>query len=295
MAVVEGTPVYEVAVVGAHGFLGAAVMRAALAAGIKAIGFTMEEPLIAEGVLDERARDVSSVIWCASRINPRVLVDHPELAAADSADLARALDAYGHLAKPPRFVNFSSGGTVYGPPETPPFHERQSVHPVNDYGRAKRDLELQLAASAPDSVTLRVANAYGPGQRPAPGQGVLAHWFEAVLAGEPLHLFGNPQDTRDYVYVGDIARAALAAHAAASPPQIVNVGSGLPTTLDELLDVFVTVVAPHQPEVIRHPPRSTDTAHSTLDVSLASEALAWTPQVTLEQGVSAQWEWRRAQ
>ena len=57
-----------------------------------------------------------------------------------------------------------------------------------------------------------MANAYGPGQRPAPGQGVLAHWMEAILAGEEVQLYGDPDATRDYVFVDDIARAAVAAH-----------------------------------------------------------------------------------
>lgn len=287
--------VYEVAVVGAAGFLGTAVLRALDDAGISSVGFTLEEPLIEDGRLVDAARGVRTVIWCASRINPRLVVDHPELIDADAGDLERALTAFGELEVPPRVVAFSSGGTVYGPPAEPPFAESDEPHPVNAYGAAKLALEQQVRASGLESVSLRVANAYGPGQRPAPGQGVIAHWIEAVLAGAELHLFGHPDDTRDYVYVDDIARAAVAAHLAPSPPAVVNVGSGSPTTLDQLLEALMPAIAPRSVDVVRHPPRATDTAHSTLDASLAARALNWTPRVSLAEGVAAQWQWRLSQ
>lgn len=287
--------VYEVAVVGAAGFLGAAVVNAFDHAGISSVSFTLEEPVISDGKVSPAAMGVSTIVWCASRINPRLVVDHPELVDADTADLARVLAAVREWEAPPRIVTFSSGGTVYGPPATPPFNEAQTPAPVNAYGQAKLAVEHQVRDSGLESVALRVANAYGPGQRPAPGQGVIAHWFEAVLADEPLQLFGHPDDTRDYVYVDDIARAAVAAHRAASPPPVVNIGSGRATTLDDLLAAVRLAVSPRDPQVIRHPARSTDTAHSTLDIALAREGLGWEPMVSLEEGVAAQWAWRLTQ
>lgn len=287
--------VYEVAVVGAAGFLGDAVLRALNTAAIPAFGFTLEHPMISAGVLDPLASGVRTVIWCASRINPRLVVDHPELVEADAADLERAIAALRGLERPPRIVTFSSGGTVYGPPALPPFKESDTPQPVNAYGLAKLRFEELLRDSGLETVALRVANAYGPGQRPAPGQGVLAHWIEAVLRGDGLDLYGDPHDTRDYVYVDDIASAAVAAHQAAHPPRVVNVGSGTATTLDELLDALRAAVAPLQVHATRHPARSTDTAHSTLDASLAARALGWAPRVSLADGVAAQWRWRSAQ
>ena len=287
--------VYEVAVVGATGFLGSAIMRQLAMGGTAAVGFTLERPLQADGRFDPNLAGVRTVLWAASRINPKLAAESPELVAQDKGDLQRALDHFSALPQPPRVVSFSSGGTVYGSPAQPPYAETDVPAPVNAYGEAKLELEHVLEASGLETVSLRIANAYGPGQRPAPGQGVLAHWMEAVLAGQQLHFYGNPEDTRDYVFIDDIARAAVAAHTCSAPPAVVNVGSGEATSLEHLLEVFLGVVAPHEPEVVRHPPRSTDTAHSTLDVSLAREALDWTPQATLEQGVAAQWAWRSTQ
>jgi len=287
-------PVYEAVVVGAGGFLGSAVMRAFLAAGIDATGYTLERPLFVDGRLDADARGARTVVWCASRINPRLAAEEPALIAADVADLDEAIAEFRSWETPPRIVTFSSGGTVYGPPSEPPFAESDDTHPVNAYGEAKLMLEEHLRASGLDAIALRVANAYGPGQRPAPGQGVLAHWMEAILAGEEVQLYGDPDATRDYVFVDDIARAAVAAHAAPTCPAILNVGSGQATTLDDLLTALEPVVRPHVLRVARHPARATDTAHSTLDISLAAEAVGWQPQVSLADGVALQWKWRTA-
>jgi len=284
--------VYEVAVVGAAGFLGAAAMAAFKEAGIQAKGYTLDEPLFADEALDPAARDVRTVVWCASRINPRVAHERPDFIDADRSDLDRALGAFALLDAPPRVVLMSSGGTVYGAPSLPPFAEDLETHPVNEYGAAKLAIEEHVCASGLESVSLRTANAYGPGQRPAPGQGVLAHWMEAVLGGGEVHLYGDADATRDYVYVDDIAAAIVAAHLADAPPPVVNVGTGIPTTLDELLEALEFAVAPARFDTVRHPARDTDTAHSTLDVSLARDALGWRPEVFLNEGVARTWAWR---
>ncbi len=286
---------YEVAVVGAAGFLGGSVMSALTAAGYRAGGFTLDRPLFSGGVVDAEAASVRTVVWCASRINPRLATERPELVERDRGDLAEALAQFASWDRPPRVIAFSSGGTVYGPPAEPPYAETMEPSPVNEYGAAKLDLEHQLAGSTLETVSLRVSNAYGPGQRPAPGQGVLAHWMEAVLSGGEVHLYGDPSSTRDYVYVDDIAHAVVAAHRADTPPQVVNIGSGLPTTLDRLLESLEFAVAPARFDTVRHPARATDTDHSTLDATLARESLGWRATVSLDEGVARMWQWRASQ
>lgn len=283
---------YEVAVVGSSGFLGTAVLNALDAAGSAAVGFTLDRPLFADGVLDESASSVRTVVWCASRINPRLAQERPDYIDADRADLDQALESFASLGAPPRVVLMSSGGTIYGAPSVPPFAEGLETHPVNEYGEAKLAIEEHVRASGLESVALRMANAYGPGQRPAPGQGVLAHWMEAVLGGGEVHLYGDADATRDYIYVDDIASAVVAAHRADAPPPIVNVGTGIPTTLDELLEALEFAVTPSRFDTVRHPPRATDTAHSALDVTLAGDALGWQPEVSLYEGVGRMWAWR---
>jgi UDP-glucose 4-epimerase len=287
--------VYEVAVVGAAGFLGAAVLSAMADAGYSAGGFTLDRPLFSGGVVDAEAADVRTVVWCASRTNPRLASERPELVERDRGDLAEALAQFASWDRPPRVIAFSSGGTVYGPPAVPPYAETMAPAPVNEYGAAKLALERQLAGSKLETVSLRVANAYGPGQRSAPGQGVLAHWMEAVLSGGEVHVYGDALSTRDYVYIDDVAQAVVAAHRADAPPPVVNIGSGHPTTLDRLLESLEFAVAPARFDTVRHPARSTDTEHSTLDATLAREALGWSPTVRLDEGVAKMWQWRALQ
>jgi len=291
----RGHPVYEVAIVGAGGFLGGAVMRAFAAAGTAAVGYTLDNPMLVDGVLAPEARGAKTVVWCASRINPRLAAEQPHLIEEDRDDLDRALSEFLTWERPPRIIIFSSGGTVYGPPSVPPYAEDPDPYPVNAYGSAKLVIERHVRQSGIDSVALRVANAYGPGQRPAPGQGVLAHWMEAVVKGDQVHVFGDPSATRDYVYVDDIARAVVAVHHAKTAPSILNVGSGTATSLDDLLLVLSSVVQPLKVDVVRHGARDTDTAHSTLDVNLGRETLGWQAEVDILRGVELMWQWRQTQ
>ena len=286
---------YEAAVVGAGGFLGSAVVEAFNAADAPVAGFTLDRPLVEDGELHPDARGVRTVVWCASRINPRLAIEEPALIEADKRDLDEAIALFVREERPPRIVTFSSGGTLYGPPSVPPFSESEEPHPVNTYGEAKLEIEQHVARSGIESVALRVANAYGPGQWPAPGQGVLAHWIEAALSGAEVHVYGDPSATRDYVYVDDIAAAVLAVHRAETVPPVVNIGSGVATSLDDLLHILEPVVAPHALRVVRHHARDTDTAHSTLDASLARDALGWEAQMPLAEGVARQWQWRAVQ
>lgn len=285
---------YEIVVVGAGGFLGSAVVRAASARGVAVGAFDRSRPVLADGHLAEGVSESTAVVWCASQVNPVIAAQHPERGDADVATFRAVLDALAANESAPRVVLLSSGGAIYGPPATAPYRESDAPSPVNEYGVVKLRKEQALGTSGLDGVALRVANAYGPGQRPAHGQGVLAHWMTAVAEGRPVGLFGDPDATRDYVYVDDIADAVIAAATVPTVPPVVNIGSGEATTLEHLLDALREAVAPAGVEVERRPARATDTTHSVLDVTLARVALGWTASTGLREGVKAMWEWIRA-
>jgi UDP-glucose 4-epimerase len=207
--------------------------------------------------------------------------------------LLRALE---RLADPPRVVLVSSGGTVYDPAVPPPYREDSPTRPRGEYGRAKLELErrLQVAALGPGRTAVaRVANAYGPRQPAASGQGVIAYWLRALAADDPITIFGDPASTRDYVYVDDIAQALVALHTLAGPlPPVVNVGSGEPTSLADLADL-VRKAAGSAADIRQAPARGFDLPHSWLDVELAAQALGWRPQTSLPDGIAAAWRWIR--
>jgi UDP-glucose 4-epimerase len=284
------TSVYDVAVAGSSGFLGSAIAAGMEARGASVARYTVETPMLRDGVVDEGAARARTLVWAASRVNPVLAVERPDLVLAEKADLAEALRALVALPHPPRVVFLSSGGTVYGPPERAPFSESCATHPVNAYGALKRELERGLFDSGLDAVAARVSNAYGPGQVPAPGQGVIAHWLTAASRRAPITVFGDRVSTRDYAFIDDIVEAVARIHDhAPALPSVLNVGSGSPSSLDDVLSAVTAAVGADALDVREAPQRGTDTASTWLDISLAREVLGWEAKVGLGEGVARAW------
>ena len=231
-------------------------------------------------------------MWAAAHVNPILAVERADLVAAERDEFARTLRALAALPRPPRVLFLSSGGTVYGPPERAPYSELAAPHPVNAYGALKRAMEEDLERSGLEAVTVRVSNAYGPGQVPAPGQGVIAHWLAAALRREPITVYGDRVSTRDYVFIDDIVEAVARIHASADAVSaILNVGSGVASTLGEVLAAVGSAVGADRLEIREEPRRGTDTTHNWLDVTRAKKELGWTAEVRLVEGVARAWAW----
>jgi UDP-glucose 4-epimerase len=140
---------------------------------------------------------------------------------------------------------------------------------------------------------LRLSNVYGPRPNGPGGFGVVAQWLQSIAEQRPVRLYGEPRTVRDYVYVGDVVDAMVAVHRAAEPPALLNVGSGRPVTLQQLLEI-VAAVTGCQPEVDRRPARPHDRPTVWLDVSRARSALGWQPRTPLRTGISRVWHAVRA-
>ena len=280
------------AVVGARGFLGAAI-----AAKIAATGDTVPEydramPFIVDGELDPELGKVRTVIWAASSINPQIAAEQPERIADDRDAFADFLDRLESVNPAARVVLLSSGGTVYGEATSLPFTEDSPTRPISAYGRAKVALETLLESRSSGDVVARIANAYGPGQALAPGQGVIGHWLRAVLREEPTRVYGSLELTRDYVHVDDICEAIRRIHASHDVlPRIINIGSGTPTTLAEVAEVIGEVTGVGQLAIQYEGGRSIDVSSSWLDIALARRALDWSPRTGLRDGVASMWNW----
>jgi len=179
-----------VAVIGAGGFLGSALTIVLGRARAQVAEYTRSVPFLPPGgELHRGVAQARTVFWLASSINPAVAEARPDQVHADRKAFEGLIASVGFLTNPPRLILVSSGGTVYDPTQPPPYSEGAPVRPGCAYGRAKLELETLLAgAGLPPgrAVTLRVANAYGPGQPAARGQGVLAHWLRSAATGEPL-------------------------------------------------------------------------------------------------------------
>lgn len=280
-----------VAVVGARGFLGRHLVRTLREADVAVESYERDRPVLHDGGLDAGVRSASTLVWAASSVNPLIASEHPELVEQDRAALIDVLDALVREGCRPRVVLLSSGGTVYGDATDPPFDESREPRPQSAYGASKVELERVLREHELPSVSVRVANAYGPGQPPAPGQGVVGHWLRALRDGRPVVVFGALDTARDYVYATDIADALLRVHRTADVPAVVNIGSGTPVTLGELVDVIHDVVPDRRLEIDHRPARPFDLRAAWLDVSLAERTLGWRATTPLQDGVAATWDW----
>lgn len=173
-----------------------------------------------------------------------------------------------------RVVFASTGGAIYGDiPEGERADESRSPHPYSPYATSKLAGEIYLATYRAqyglDYSVLRYANVYGPRQNPHGEAGVVAIFSERALAGEALRVHGMhaPGDggcVRDYVYVGDVARANLRASLGELPVQLLNIGTGQPTTTAELA-AQLTRVSGRSVPIHDAPPRPGDVARSLLD------------------------------
>jgi UDP-glucose 4-epimerase len=287
-----------IAVTGSRGFIGAAVVRALRDAGWETREYTSSQPFIStDGDLAEGLADCAVVVHLATRVNPKLAEEHPELVDSDREAFEKLIRGLTAGSRGTALVLPSSGGTVYAPECSPPYREEDPCRPVGAYGRLRLEFEDMLlrgvGASLPAAV-LRISNVYGPGQRTGTGQGVVAHWMEAIRDGQPVQIFGNQSTRRDYVYVDDVATAlvlAVEALVARQPiPTVVNVGAGRPTTLRELAIVLREVVGDQRVDVSEVAARAFDRRDTWLDVDLAARSLGWYPKTSLDVGLRRAWE-----
>jgi UDP-glucose 4-epimerase len=278
------------AVIGSSGFIGGALAPALRVRGIATACFTRDSPFLSDdGTLHPDVASADTVYWLASTIRPATAEAESGRVGADHRALGSLLDALSPTSRQ-RIVAASSGGTIYDPTVPAPHSETSPVAPANAYGRAMLELETMLTQRAARSVVLRVSNAYGPGQQPKAGQGVIAHWMTAIKSGEPVHVLGSEDTARDYVFIEDVVDALIRVHAApVPPPTIVNIGSGEPTSLRDLLRLVTEAVAPRSVDVRRDPARGFDAPSTWLDAGLAKTALGWSPSTALREGLRRTW------
>jgi UDP-glucose 4-epimerase len=206
-------------------------------------------------------------------------------------NLVDAVRASGHAT---RFIFSSTGGALYGDFVTPPNIEDYPKDPESPYGIAKLSAELYLAYYARvhrvDTVALRYANVYGPRQDPHGEAGVVAIFCNRILTGQPLTVFGDGSQTRDYVFVKDVARANLAAATRELPPpgrldaRGFNIGTGIETSVIQLAAALQTSAGSNVPVTLA-PMRPGEQQRSAVSIDKAQRVLRWQPKVGLHEGL----------
>jgi UDP-glucose 4-epimerase len=187
-----------------------------------------------------------------------------------------------------RFVNTSTGGAIYGEGRILPAPEDHPQAPEAPYGQSKFCAEgycdLYSRLHGLSTVSLRYGNVYGPRQDPLGEAGVIAIFCGKLLADEEPTIFGTGEQTRDYVYVGDVVRANLAA-AESRATGAFNVGLGVQTSVLQLVEALREISGKDAFEAELAPPRLGEVQHIAIDPARACGDLGWEPQITLRDGL----------
>ena len=248
-----------------------------------------------DGVIGEEAPD--AIFHLGAQIDVRRSISDPAWDAAINVEgtinVLEAARAHGVA----RVVNSSTGGAIYGDAETIPSSEQTPPLPEAAYGQSKFAAEgyLGLYERLYDvsSVTLRYGNVYGPRQDPLGEAGVIAIFCGKLEANERPTIYGDGLQTRDYVYVGDVVAANLAAvEAPVRGP--INVGTGVETNVLELVAILRELAGAEHFEPQFAAARLGELPRSCLDIARARDTLGWAPTIAIREGLRLTLEASRA-
>jgi UDP-glucose 4-epimerase len=300
-----GADLRRVVVTGGCGFIGSHVMRLVREQHIDAIAIDQSEKLPDVVRADIRDRDALEaillpgdiVVHLANSTNPTTSeLDHVRDVEENLVGTLQLLKACANKGVS-KFVFASSGGTVYGIPKAIPIPETHETNPISAHGAmklaAEKYVQVYGAQLGLEHLILRCANAYGPGQTGERGQGIIGRAIQTGLRDETLEIWGDGTVVRDFIYVEDLATAFLLAVLSDATGEVVNIGSGEGTSVNDIVDLVGRAMG--------RPLRTTYTASrgidvpvNVLDIAKAGSLLNWKPSTTMEQGISRCCDWAMA-
>ena len=296
-------------VTGADGFLGRALCRAAMSHGAVVSGFGRRAPNSPAdvawregGFADELAvagalKGQDFVFHLLGSGTPARALQAPASVLNDDVKLTIAMLDLLRDRREVTVLFASSGGAIYGVTEKIAVREDHALAPISTYAANKALLERYLAiyhrVYGLSYRTLRVANAYGPGQSATGGQGFVAAAIRATIDKRALEVWGDGSVVRDYVYVEDVVEAFLLAALYGGEAKTFNVGSGRGLSLNDVLDDVAAVLGrPCQVDYSYE--RAIDVPWNVLDIDLIKAELGWRPTTDWRSGLGRAAEWLRA-
>jgi UDP-glucose 4-epimerase len=244
-------------------------------------------------VLVEAMRGVDTVFHLAASVGNLRSIEHPiddsEINVIGTLQVLEAARAVGA-----RKVVFSSSAGIFGELKHLPIREDHPVEPDSPYGASKLAAEKHCLAYAKlyelEAICLRYFNVYGVNQRYDAYGNVIPIFAHKMIHGQPLTVFGDGEQTRDFVNVQDVARANLLASQARGLSGAFNVASATSITINRLIETM-SEVSNILPKVEHGPPRKGDVRHSRADIAAASEAFGFKPSVMLTEGLREYMAW----
>lgn len=224
----------------------------------------------------------------AAHIQVGYSVENPQFDATSNVlgtlNIMQAAKEVGGVKK---VIMASTGGAIYGDKEIP-FNEDMSPQPLSPYGISKRSAELYLyfyyAQYGIQYMALRYSNVYGPRQNPHGESGVIAIFMEMMHQGKSPKINGEGTNSRDYVYVADVARANVLALAYNGVGEF-NIGTGVETSTNEVFRKVVAAMNVNVPEE-HGPARPGEQVRSVLNAAKAQRELGWSPTVMIDEGIA---------
>jgi UDP-glucose 4-epimerase len=190
---------------------------------------------------------------------------------------------------------YASSSSVYGDNTTIPMTEDALPQPVSPYGVTKLAAEqlcyLYFVNHGVPTASLRYFTVYGPRQRPDMG---FNKFLKATLSDQPITVYGDGEQTRDFTFVADAVNATIAAAERGTPGRVYNIGGGSRVSVNQVLEM-IGRVAGRRPRITVDPAQKGDMRHTFADTSLARAELGFRPTVTLEEGLTAEYQWLAGQ
>ena len=300
------------AILGGTGFLGRHIGRSMAAEGVevwsvdRALSLPGSAPWLA-GEVQADCFDLESggdvvggvdvIVHLASSTVPATASEDPvQDAQTNLVGTLRLLQALRKQQTRPRLLFASSGGAVYGRPQSVPLSENHPTMPMGAYGATKLAIEHHLrieeAQHGLPSRILRLSNPYGEWQQPHGVQGVIAVFAHRALHGQPIDVWGDGSVVRDFVYAIDVGRAFVAAAHHEGQARIFNIGGGTGHSVNDIILVLERLLG-RSVERRVFPARPFDPPVNVLDIRRAQKELRWTPQMDFEEGVAMSVQWLR--
>jgi len=244
-------------------------------------------------VVAHAAKGCQVILHLAASVGNKRSLDHPLVdAAINILGTLNALES-ARLNGIDRVV-FSSSAGIFGELKTLPIAENHPQDPDSPYGVSKLAAEKMCLVYnkvyGMHNVCLRYFNVFGPHQRYDAYGNAIPIFAQRVLRHEALTIYGDGEQTRDFVNVRDVVDANIQAALTSGVQGVFNIGSGTRITINELVRL-IQEVAGIQAGVVFVPPRSGDVRHSLADIRAAQAAFGFKPQVALEQGLAEYWRW----
>ena len=228
---------------------------------------------------------------------PKTSYENPVLDITDNLPSSVALFEVASKLPLKKILFISSGGTVYGEPQRLPIAEDHPTNPISPYGITKLSLEkyaqMYCRLKKLPVVCVRPSNPFGEGQEPFVGQGFVATAIASMIAGKEIKIFGVQGTIRDYIYVGDMAKALIAALDFGAPGECYNIGSSLGRSNLEVIEQ-ISIPAGRvgiKPSVRHVAARSFDVSANILDSKKLFGISGWKPESEFSDGIERTWHW----